>query len=234
MLFSGGGPLVGSLNVSAISSVLLQGLGKFCQHIMDRRDLISVLNFISWESCIQHISIEIDLLQNITQFDSNYNSHLVVLKISIPEGPFLWWVIEAFHENLQRWCITIFVNTHSWLILVLNNEQQDLNGTLQFYSTMKLLIIIYYRPQTKLHKVMFLHLSVSHSVHRGECLSQCMLGYTHTPLLGRQTPHLADPCRLGGRPPARCVLGYTVPSACWDRHGYCCGWYASYWNAFLF
>ena len=25
-----------------------------------------------------------------------------------------------------------------------------------------------------------------------------------------------------------------LPSACWDRHGYCCGRYASYWNAFLF
>ena len=30
------------------------------------------------------------------------------------------------------------------------------------------------------------------------------------------------------------MLGYTVPSACWDRHGYCCRWYASYWNASLF
>ena len=51
-------------------------------------------------------------------------------------------------------------------------------------------------------KVMFLHPSVSHSVHRG-CLPQCMLGYTP---MGRHHP--AD--------------------------GYCCGRYASYWNAFLF
>ena len=29
----------------------------------------------------------------------------------------------------------------------------------------------HYRPQTKFAKVMFLHLSVSHSVHRGVCLS---------------------------------------------------------------
>ena len=58
-------------------------------------------------------------------------------------------------------------------------------------------------------------------------LAQCMLGYTHPPT------------------PAQCLLGYThphpvhagihpLPSACWDRHGYCCGRYASYWNAFLF
>ena len=38
----------------------------------------------------------------------------------------------------------------------------------------------------KFAKVMFLHLSVSHSVHRG-CLPQCMLGYTPQPL-GADTP----------------------------------------------
>ena len=43
-----------------------------------------------------------------------------------------------------------------------------------------------YRPQTKFAKVMFLHLSVSHSVHGGGCLPQCMLGYTHP--LGTDTP----------------------------------------------
>ena len=31
----------------------------------------------------------------------------------------------------------------------------------------------FYCPQTKFAKVMFLHLSVSHSVHRGVCLSAC-------------------------------------------------------------
>ena len=44
-----------------------------------------------------------------------------------------------------------------------------------------------YRLQTKFAKAMFLHLSVSHFVHRG-CLPQCMLGYTP---LG-QTPPWAD------------------------------------------
>ena len=52
---------------------------------------------------------------------------------------------------------------------------------------------------------MFLHLSVSHSVHGGGCLPQCMLGYT-----------------------------VSSASACLYRHGCCCGRYASYWNAFLF
>ena len=54
-------------------------------------------------------------------------------------------------------------------------------------------------------KVMFLHLSVSHSIHGrggGVCLS------------ARWDTHL-------------------LPSARWDRHGYCCRWHASYWNTFL-
>ena len=57
---------------------------------------------------------------------------------------------------------------------------------------------------------------------------------THTPWAHTppgQTPHQQTP--LQADTPAQCMLGYTVPSACWDRHGYCCGRYASYWNAFL-
>ena len=70
-------------------------------------------------------------------------------------------------------------------------------------------------------KVMFLHLSVI--VHRGGvCLSACW-----------DTPPWADTHPRADTPPAQCMLVYTVPSACWDRHGYCCGRYASYWNAFL-
>ena len=53
---------------------------------------------------------------------------------------------------------------------------------------------------------MFLHLSVSHSVHGGVCLSACW--DTHTPRqtpLPRQTPH--PPWQT--HPPAQCMLGYT-------------------------
>ena len=74
----------------------------------------------------------------------------------------------------------------------------------------------YYRPQTKFAKVMFLHLSVSHSVHRGGLV-------------------------LGGA----CSRGVPAPGGVWSggcpvktpapsRDSYCCGWYASYLNAFLF
>ena len=61
----------------------------------------------------------------------------------------------------------------------------------------------YYRPQTKFVKVMFLHLSVSHSVHRGMCVPQCMLGYTpqkaDIPLGSRHPPGSRHP--LGSRHP---------------------------------
>ena len=91
-------------------------------------------------------------------------------------------------------------------------------------------------------KVMFLHLSVSHSVHRG--VSASVHAGIHTP--PGQTPpwedtppgrHPLTQCMLGYKhPSAQCMLGYTSPllSACWDRHGYWCRRYTSYWNAFLF
>ena len=65
----------------------------------------------------------------------------------------------------------------------------------------RLLLCLFYRPQTKFAKVMFLHLSVSHSVHRGGCLPQCILGYTP---LGADTPR-EQTCP----PPAQCMLGDT-------------------------
>ena len=68
----------------------------------------------------------------------------------------------------------------------------------------------FYRPQRKFAKVMFLHLSVSHSVHGG-CLPQCMLVYTP---LGRHTPPSprADP--LADTPRADIPPEQTPP----DRH----------------
>ena len=61
----------------------------------------------------------------------------------------------------------------------------------------------YYRPQTKFAKVMFLHLSVSHSVHGG--------GYLGRYPLGRYTSR-------AGTPPSRYTPGRYTPrhSACWD------------------
>ena len=103
-----------------------------------------------------------------------------------------------------------------------------------FHST---LYTCCYRPQRSCGKVMFLHLSISHSVHR-------RVSATHPPVqihpLGRH-PHWAD--TPGQTPPCQCILGYTpcpvhagihTPpcSACWDTVNK--RRYASYWNAFLF
>ena len=82
-----------------------------------------------------------------------------------------------------------------------------------------------YRPQQNCGKVMFLHLSVSHSVQGG--FAQCMLGYTHpqtdTPswadtLSWTDTPradtslgrHPLGRHPLLGDPPSRCLLQWTV------------------------
>ena len=106
-----------------------------------------------------------------------------------------------------------------------------------------LLWIIYiYRPQTKFAKVMFLHLSVSHSVHRGGLLPGGPWSQGGCLVQGGPGP--------GGVPGPK--GGYLVPVGVWSRgsapggclvrgvclvetpqDGYCCGRYASYWNAFL-
>ena len=70
-----------------------------------------------------------------------------------------------------------------------------------------------YRPQTKFAKVMFLHLYVSHSIHRGVFAS--VHAGIHSP--GADTPRADTP----------------LCSACWEI------WatnrqYPSYWNAYLF
>ena len=79
-------------------------------------------------------------------------------------------------------------------------------------------------------KVMFLHLSVSHSIHRGVYIPACIKQIP----LGRHPL----PSACWDTPPAQCMLGYTpFPSACWGTHppsGHCCGRYTSYCNAFLF
>ena len=85
----------------------------------------------------------------------------------------------------------------------------------------------YYRLQTKFAKVMFLHVSVSHSVHRGS-LAHCMLGYTP------QTRGRHPLPRTRHAPRADIPQDQAPPrSACWEI------WatsrrYASYWNAILF
>ena len=103
------------------------------------------------------------------------------------------------------------------------------------------LVLNYYRPQTKLAKVVFLHLSVRHSVHRGVCLSACWehAGIppdqeTHPPR-SIHPPDQAPP--LGADPPGNRhpPLGPGTPplhSACWEIRS-TSGRYASCRNAIL-
>ena len=102
----------------------------------------------------------------------------------------------------------------------------------------------FYRPQTKFAKVIILHLSVSHSVHRGVCLSACL-----------DTPQDQVPPREQTPPPRRRhhpfqdrrpSLGSDTPqnrhpweqtpplgSACWEMRS-TSRRYTSYWNAILY
>ena len=131
---------------------------------------------------------------------------------------------ESHHVHVKN---TSMVNPVSVLTDTEQRQIQTYKFNLQQRSRRRLykreLIDKYcnYRPQTKFAKVMFLHLSVSHSVHRGG-LPQCMLGYhppgtRHPPEQTPPGPGIppADPLGPGNplqtrHPPAQSMLGDTV------------------------
>ena len=88
------------------------------------------------------------------------------------------------------------------------------NGILRFTSGAIPAVLIY-RPQTKFAKVMFLHVSV------------CPRGVGGIPV-----------CIAGGIPVCLAGIRGVVSQHALRQtplaDGYCCGRYASYWNAFLF
>ena len=91
---------------------------------------------------------------------------------------------------------------HFWFVLGLQIELER-KKTRIFWK------VYCYRPQTKLAKVMFLHLSVSHFVHRGEYLVR------YPP--GRYTPQAGTPPRQvhpwAGTPLGRCTHRQVPPWA---------------------
>ena len=107
-----------------------------------------------------------------------------------------------------------------------------------------------YRPQTKFVKVIFLHLSVSHSVQGGGegCLSHCMLGYIPGQVQPQQVhpppsryppgqvhrPGQVHPLQV--HPPAGTSPYNQVHPLCTVHAGIrsTSGRYASHWNAILF
>ena len=119
-----------------------------------------------------------------------------------------------------------------WLDFKISSRWESESFKFRIRRNIYVLVLItegfHYRPQTKFAKVMFLHLSVSHSVHRGSTWAGTPLGrYTPqagTPL-GRYTPWQVHP--LAGTPPGR----YSPPvhAGIWSTSRQ----YTSYWNAFL-
>ena len=100
-------------------------------------------------------------------------------------------------------------------------------------------LLNYYRPQTKFAKVMFLQLSVSHSVH-----SRGFQAHTRGGGVGGLGRGVSRPTPRGVSRPTPGGVSWPRPGGVWistccdppphSAHGYCCRRYASYWNAFLF
>ena len=131
------------------------------------------------------------------------------------------------------------------------NQHQILDGLERFAETIPQNVNIY-RPQRSCGKVIFLHLFVSHSVHRGvvsgkegvypsmqwgvsasESGVYIPLGIHSYTSVGRHAPHPGQTPRLGQAPCWKNTHTHTRgrhPCSCndhWSRR------YASYWNAFL-
>ena len=108
------------------------------------------------------------------------------------------------------------------------SKERPTSFSVQYYFSFS---CTFYRPQTKLRKG---------NVFTPVCQSFCSQGVSASVHAGIH-PRADGPGQTspGQTPPhAQCMLGYThtppsLPSACWDRHGYCCRRFASYWNAFL-
>ena len=89
-----------------------------------------------------------------------------------------------------------------------------------------------YRPQTKFAKVMFLHLSVSHSVHRGACVAGAVRMWRGACVVGGCAWQGA--CVAEGGVCGRGCACHTRPPPNTTRYGRSMrGRYASYWNTFL-
>ena len=99
------------------------------------------------------------------------------------------------HISVFIFCITLFISNARWYLFKPHHI---------IFPETPYRIFSDYRPQTKFAKVMFLHLSVSHSVHRGEYLGQVPPRQVHPQ--GRYTPQ-------AGTPPSRYTPWQVHPQA---------------------
>ena len=96
------------------------------------------------------------------------------------------------------------------------NIKNKRNSSVKGCSHGPIATAIYYRPQTKFAKVVFLHPSVSHSVHRGEYLGRYPLpGQVHPP--GRYIPRAGT--SPGQVPPWQVHLPVTVHAGIRSTNG---------------
>ena len=167
--------------------------------------------FISPFFCIETSNIACFIIDQLKMGHSQYCNLGILCSCQCINMPKELHVESCFEQMYPK--TSVFLEDEGYLV------------TAPWQITGKRVRIHFYRPQTKLAKVMFLHLSVSHSVHRGEvCLG---------PGPGVE---VGGSGRGGGCPGphpggSQHALRQTPPP---PADGYCCKRYSSYWNAFLY
>ena len=131
------------------------------------------------------------------------------------------WRLSGFKATIRLFCVKYQAT---------NTSQREFMDRITFFevqvNTPPYEIVVVecersYRPQRSCGKVMFLHLSVSHSVYGG-------MGVWQTP--PGQIPPKADTPRAD-TPPGQTPPGRHLPRQTPPVDSYCSGWYASFWNA---
>ena len=161
---------------------------------------------------------------------------------SDPQDPFEWYSPDAWkmvQDPFRNVALTLTLGVFIPLTGLFGPFLSKLNG--QWWSIIKTRFhafvigptkgnMTFYRPQWSCGKVMFLHLSISHSVHRG-CL----------PPPYRQTPPWADTPWADTPLPSACLdtllcpvhAGIHTPTSAVHEIRSRSRRYASYWNAYL-
>ena len=131
-----------------------------------------------------------------------------------------YYTIQNLIRYWFRWCWKVFWDhpLHMYGLRRLSRPSKICVWCINWFAISMFQTPLITIRKRSCRKVMFLHLSVSHSVHRG-CVSQ------HA--FGADTPPPAD-LPLGRNPTPLSRHTPLLPD------GHCCGRYASYWNAFLF
>ena len=135
---------------------------------------------------------------------------------------FSLWMFKFTEAFLTTWCELLFVIFYSKFKLNVKLFGCDtITHNIEFIYV----FFLYYRPQRSWGKVIFSEACVKNSVHRGG-------GRSPGPHPGGRLRGLAGVGLQAHNPGgvSQHALRQTTPP---PADGYCCGRYASYWNAFL-